>query len=144
MPKIKPPIIPDDKASLVANIMYYFGYNAVSDGSREGDYYAEKIAAIPLVELTEIALEYAESYDDEAIRSRVGLGEFIDDRVTHDKRFDPIHGAVNVCDACGEEFLVYYHANGDYEYVTDPCECEAEFHPADGGLSISEWLETLI
>lgn len=47
------------------------------------------------------------------------------------------------CNSCGERFTVRYYANGWYDYLDTPCECEDGFTPADGAPSFSEWLESL-
>ncbi|MBQ6403317.1 MAG: hypothetical protein IJI27_05375 [Oscillospiraceae bacterium] len=47
------------------------------------------------------------------------------------------------CDCCGKVFTVRYHSNGTYDYVDEPCDCEANFSPVDGEPSISQWLEAL-
>lgn len=53
------------------------------------------------------------------------------------------HRAVQECSECGKQFTLLYLDDGSYEYLEEPCECDASFHPVDGELSISEWLETI-
>lgn len=33
------------------------------------------------------------------------------------------------CETCGALFYVEYCSDGTYEYMSDVCECESEFHP---------------
>lgn len=47
------------------------------------------------------------------------------------------------CEACGKEFMLRYRLDGTYEYIGEPCDCEAGFHPVGGELSIHEWVDTL-
>ena len=47
------------------------------------------------------------------------------------------------CTCCGKRFDLMYWANGTYTYLDDPCDCEAEFEPADGQPSLREWLEQI-
>ena len=53
------------------------------------------------------------------------------------------HRALQECSECGKRFLLLYWDDGSYEYLEEPCECEASFRPTDGELSISEWLEKI-
>lgn len=48
-----------------------------------------------------------------------------------------------VCEGCGKHFYLRYCSDGTYEYIGIVCDCEADFHPVDGELSISEWMKTL-
>lgn len=60
-----------------------------------------------------------------------------------DDEFKPAFEVEQECDSCGHKFTVNYRADGTYAYVNDPCDCEADFHPAEGLPSIREWLEAL-
>ena len=54
-----------------------------------------------------------------------------------------------ICPLCGKEFYLIYAASKKddtrdkfsvwYEFVDEPCDCEASFFPAEGEPSISEW-----
>lgn len=55
-----------------------------------------------------------------------------------------IHKTVEqICESCGKHFYLEYCSDGTYSYVGEVCECGAEFHPVNGELSISEWIETI-
>ncbi len=45
------------------------------------------------------------------------------------------------CANCGERFWLMYWADGTYTYMSDPCDCDADFFPL--GPSISEWIAGL-
>ena len=47
------------------------------------------------------------------------------------------------CSRCGHEFIVQYNEDGTYGYLSQVCDCEAEFYPLDGLPSITEWLESV-
>lgn len=47
------------------------------------------------------------------------------------------------CTNCGKMFPLRYFEDGTFEYVSDTCDCEADFEPVNGKPSISEWLESL-
>ena len=47
------------------------------------------------------------------------------------------------CHSCGKHFYLKYHSDGTYEYVEEVCDCDTDFSPVEGELSISEWLEYL-
>lgn len=47
------------------------------------------------------------------------------------------------CTQCGKMFPLRYFEDGTLEYISDTCNCEADFEPINGKPSISEWLETL-
>ena len=59
--------------------------------------------------------------------------------------------ANQICSKCGKTFHVFYNAEFDsagnfkyyYDYPVDACDCEAEFSPADGEPSLSEWAEQI-
>lgn len=44
------------------------------------------------------------------------------------------------CKVCGHQFNVRYRWGGRYEYTGDQCKCNASFTPAEGVLSIQEWM----
>lgn len=57
---------------------------------------------------------------------------------------DKIYKTVEqICEGCGKHFYLEYCSDGTYSYIGEVCECDAEFHPVDGEISISEWMETL-
>ena len=47
------------------------------------------------------------------------------------------------CHACSKEFIIRVYQNGSYDYLTDTCDCESEFSPCNGELSISQCMEVL-
>ena len=47
------------------------------------------------------------------------------------------------CNACGCQFIIRVFEDGTYDYLTEPCECESEFSPCDGEISISQSVEAL-
>lgn len=49
--------------------------------------------------------------------------------------------AIQKCNQCGTTFAVRYNRDGSYTYYDEPCDCDSDFSPADGELSISEWIE---
>ena len=53
-----------------------------------------------------------------------------------------VHSVVEQeCNCCGKHFYLKYYSDGTYEYVGEPCACEADFSPADEKPSISEWMD---
>ncbi len=51
--------------------------------------------------------------------------------------------AEQICEDCGKHFYLEYCSDGTYTYVGEVCDCDTGFHPIDGEMSISEWMETL-
>ena len=47
------------------------------------------------------------------------------------------------CNECGCEFIIRIYENGSYDYLTETCECESDFSPCNGELSISQTVEML-
>lgn len=47
------------------------------------------------------------------------------------------------CHGCGKRFYLRYCSDGTYKHIGESCDCEADFSPVDGELSISEWIEYL-
>ena len=45
------------------------------------------------------------------------------------------------CNNCGDQFLVLYRSNGNYEYIEDSCNCESDFSPVGENPSITQWIE---
>ena len=48
---------------------------------------------------------------------------------------------IQECTCCNKRFPVKYFENGNYEYMSKPCECESDFKPIAGEPSISEWIK---
>lgn len=48
-----------------------------------------------------------------------------------------------VCNDCNSIFVIRYCSDGTYDYVSEPCECESEFHPVEGKPTFAEWLESI-
>lgn len=44
------------------------------------------------------------------------------------------------CNQCGAIFSVQYNRDGSYTYYDEPCDCDSDFSPVNGELSISEWI----
>lgn len=47
------------------------------------------------------------------------------------------------CFECGQRFRVRYLEEGEsgrYEYVDEPCECQAPFGPVGDALALSQWM----
>lgn len=49
--------------------------------------------------------------------------------------------ALQRCNQCGATFLVQYNRDGSYTYYDEPCDCDSDFSPVNGELSISEWIK---
>lgn len=47
------------------------------------------------------------------------------------------------CIACGHKFIVRYWEDEDLDYVTEPCDCSAEYQPVEGNPSFSQWLKSI-
>ena len=45
------------------------------------------------------------------------------------------------CSQCNKRFPLRYFADGTYEFVSEPCDCESAFNPIEGKPSITEWIE---
>jgi hypothetical protein len=50
---------------------------------------------------------------------------------------------IQECNSCGARATARYRKNGWIDFLDTPCECEDTFSPADGGPSISEWLQSI-
>lgn len=144
-------LLREGKPFITAYIMFCFGLCAAELAA---------IAEIKVADLFKIADEYAEAYIEGSVASvydaafvreefdpRVldfdKISDFVDQRLQRDKRFNPTRIVTMECSQCGHDFLVRYNPDGTYDYKESPCDCEADFYPAEGEPSISEWLATL-
>lgn len=61
------------------------------------------------------------------------------------KKVDVFYLAKQKCHCCGKEFVVRYNADGTYDYLPNEevCDCENDFSPVDGVITIDEWLKKI-
>lgn len=61
------------------------------------------------------------------------------------KKVDVFYLAKQKCNTCGKEFVVRYNADGTYDYLPNEkvCDCENDFSPVDGVMTIDEWIKKI-